>query len=108
MVKDEDPDAVINYVLSNNIWELCNGTQNKWGRIFFGYLKLILHCLRRTDIIGFEVTIFNLAPSNKKRCSRHYAKAAKTTEGTGNMVPSRREKREFKFEIEVPRLGMIY
>ena len=63
LVKDEDPYAVGNYILSNNLGEVYNIIHNRWACLFLRSLK---HTLRRTNILGFEATAFNPSPSKKK------------------------------------------
>ena len=92
LVKDEDPHAVANYIMSNDFGDVCNNIQNIWVRLFLRSLKRTLCHLHRTNISGFEATTFNLAPTNKETRSRRYAHADKTAEGAGNATPSRRKK----------------
>ena len=34
LVKDEDPHAVANYILSNDLGTVCNNIHNRWVRLF--------------------------------------------------------------------------
>ncbi len=103
MVKNEDPHAVANYIINNDLGEKCNNIHNRWARLFLRSLQRTLRRLCQSDILGFEATTFNPVPSIKKQCSRRYAKAAKTTKEAGNAASGQRRKRAFKFGIEVPK-----
>jgi hypothetical protein len=95
LVKDEDPHAVANYIIKNDLGPVYNNIHNRWARLFLRSLRLTLRRLRRTYILGFEATTFNPVPTNKKRRSRRYVRAAKTAEGAGNAVPASRRKKKF-------------
>ena len=103
MVKNEDPHAVANYIINNDLGKECNKIHNRWARLFLRSLRRTLRRLCQSDILGFEATTFNPVPSNKKRRSRRYAKAAKITKEAGNAGSGQRRKRAFKFGIEVPK-----
>ena len=66
LVMNKDPRAVSNYIISNNLGPVSNGTHRCWARLFIRSLKLTLRRLKRTSFEGFESTKFTPIPEKKQ------------------------------------------
>ena len=96
----EDTYADENYLLSNDLRPVSNGSHRLWARLFNRSLKLTIFRLNRTSFKGFESTTFTPAPEKKRR-SWLYAQGSKDTSRSIPKV-SEKTKRLFKFGLEIP------
>ena len=78
-------------------------THDRWACVFLRSPKRKLRCLRHSDLLGVEVTIFNPVPTFKKLQSRCYAQNNRTPAGTSHKAPGPKKRRTFKFDLEVPK-----
>ena len=99
LIKDEDPQAVANYILRNDLGHVSNKMYGRWARFFLRSLKRTLRRLRRSSFFGFQSTSFE--PTPKKRRSRRYTPTFMHKMAIDEPLPN--DRRTFKFGLEVPR-----
>ena len=54
LIKNEEPQAVANYVLSNDLGMVSNGIHRRWARSFLRALKRTLRRMKRVDFYDLE------------------------------------------------------
>ena len=67
VIKDKDPYATANYIMTHDLVTASNMTHGRWARLFLISLKRTLHRLRHSDFLGCEATSFNPSPTSKKQ-----------------------------------------
>ena len=104
LIKDEDPHAVANYVLTNDLGSVDNGIQRRWARSFMRALKTTLRRMRRTCNGTFSSRTFVPNPKRPTR-ARHLSRRQKISMRRAEIDKGRSKPRpcEFKYGIEVPR-----
>ena len=99
LIKTEDPSAIADFVLNNDLGKVSNGIHRRWARAYQRSLRRAIRRLRRVHFFGFESTTYR--PSKKKNSRR--AKRARRAM-TDSPVPSKKaSKRVLKYGLEVPR-----
>ena len=104
LVKDEDPHAVAQYVMTADLGKVETGIQRRWARNFLRSLKVTLRRMRRTCNGTFAARTFN--PTAKRptrgphlsRKQRILMRRAQKQNGSSKPKPD-----NFKYGIEVPR-----
>ena len=104
LVKDEDPHAVAQYVLHNDLGPVETGKHRRWARAFLRSLKVTLRRMRRVCTRSFESRTFVPNPKKPTRGphlsyqQKFSMRRAQKTQGA-----SKKSRNEFKYGIEVPR-----
>ena len=101
MIKCEDPQAVAQFVLSNDLGHTSNQRYGQWARLFLRSLKRTLRRLRRSSILGFTATTYN--PSPKKLRSRRGKSLTINGKAIKPSIVAPTHSRDFKFGLEVPK-----
>ena len=99
LVKDVDPHAVANYVLTNDLGMFSNTKQRRWARAFLRSVKRTIRRLRRSHFFGFDATTH--FPTPKKRRSRRANRENEQKEEKKQQGPKRTG--TFKYGLEVPK-----
>ena len=103
LINSEDPHAVANYVIINDMGKVSNGIHRRWARAFLRVLRRTIKRLRRIQSSGFESTIYDPLP--KKAHSRR-AKRARRAQAEAKIPDPPKGKRNFKYGLEVPKNWM--
>jgi len=101
LVKHADPQAVAQYVLTNDLGPISNGKHRRWARSFLRSLKRTLRRLRRCHMFGFDATTYH--PTPKKRRSRRATQLQRDEERKQEKTTEPKCKRTFKYGLEVPK-----
>ena len=103
LIKREDPHAVADYVIHNDMGKVSNGIHRRWARAFLRVLRRTLKRLRRVQFSGLESSTYD--PSPKIARSRR-AKRARRAQAEARIPDPPKGKRNFKYGLEVPKNWM--
>ena len=101
LIKDEDPQAVALYVLSNDLGKVSNGIHRRWARSFLRALKRTIRRIKKVDFYHIESSTFDPTVSKKARQTK--AKKARLAQAKKPIPVPPKGKRTFKHGLEVPK-----
>ena len=101
LVKDEDPQTVALYVLSNYLRKISNGIHRRWARSFLCALKRTIRRIKKVDFYHIESSTFDHTVSKKARQMK--AKKARLAQAKKPIPIPPKGKRTFKHSLEVPK-----
>ena len=102
MVKHEDPQAVAQYILANDLGKISNGIHRRWARAFLRSLKRTIRRMKRVAFLELEASSYDPNPS-KKACSRRAKRHARKANAKDAVHKPPKGKRTFKYGLEVPK-----
>ncbi len=104
LVKDEDAQAVANYILSNDIDYRNIQEEERWARYFLRALKRTLRRLRRTSFLGFDSKSFVPNPTSRRTGWFNMSGKQRAKVRRAEMKENKKTSRnEIKYGIEVPK-----
>ena len=95
-VKYDDPRAVTQYVLQNDLGRISNGKHHRWARAFLRSLKRTIRKMTRVAFINFEASSYDPNQS-MKASSRRAKRQARKTQAKVEIHKPPKGKRTFKY-----------
>ena len=102
MVKNEDPQAVAQYVMSNDLGKISNGQHRRWARAFLRSLKRTIRRMKRVAFQELTASSYDPNPS-KKASSRRAKRQCRKAQAKEAVLKPPKGKRTFKYGLEVPK-----
>ena len=79
MVKNDDPHAVAQYVMNNDLGKISNGQHRRWARAFLRSLKRTIRRMKRVAFQELTASSYDPNPS-RKACSRRAKRQCSKTQ----------------------------
>ena len=101
LIKDEDPQAVAVYVLSNDLGKVSNGIHRRWARSFLRALKRTIRRIKKVDFYHIESSTCD--PTVSKKVRQMKSKKPRLAQTNKPIPVPPKGKRTFKHGLEVPK-----
>ena len=103
LIKNEDPCAIADYVINNDLGKIPNGKHRRWARTLLCTLRQTFKRLHRVQFYGCESTTYDHMP---KIAHSHRAKWSRRAQAETTIPNPPKGKRDFKSGLKVPKNWM--